>query len=211
MLTHQMPESPYLTATIEYAVRPQDMAFMLMGANHHRQLEQSAKILDFVQAELPIYDTDINSIIDLLEPDELQPGKHKLIDYKCVGCYSLGKMLCAQPEYSGYDWQLNHYKLQAEHLGYSISRLLIQYIARDYSGKANGYSLYDKMGLINIPIYDSMLVKTYFDRRLAALSLALETHTMPEPCSQAERWGGIRCKYYCNVSAYCPDYKAANG
>ncbi len=192
----------FLELTNEYAITPKDRAFMVAGTEHHSRLEAVARKIEGVKCELPIPDYEITSTLDNLEPDEQFPGSYKLIDYKLVGAYSVAKML--DGDFSNYDWQINHYRIQAERYGLPVSRMFIQYTARDLTGKQAAIfadKFTDQIALIPIPKYADDIVLDKFDRQREALEMALCNKVLPEICD--DRWGERRCKDYCDCSPYC--------
>lgn len=207
----------YLEIVKDYVVRPDDMAFMLYGTLHHRRLE----IVNRKLAGLSEYKItqEISGTIDRLEPDELQLGFYKLLDYKLVGAYSIAKALGIDSKGNGVDpdmfeWelQLNKYRMLVEadpELSplFPISRLLIQATVRD-SGlrQIQSLGLPCRMPLIPVRKLDDDLVAEYFLTKDYALHKALETKTLPEMCDFQGRWGGRRChKQYCFVHCFCPE------
>jgi hypothetical protein len=192
----------YLELTTEYAIVPKDRAFMLAGTEHHARIEAVARTIEGVKCELSIPDFEISSTLDNLEPDEKYHGQFKLVDYKLIGSYAVVKML--QGDYSNYDWQLNHYRTQAERLGLKISRLFIQYTARDFTGKTAAMmkdKFTDCMALIEVPKYPDNEVSGLFERKREALQCALSAGKEPDLCD--DRWGETKCKKYCDVSINC--------
>lgn len=193
----------FLEITSDYFIEPSEQAWMISGREHHARLQEVADKLKDVKAELPVRDWEITSVIDNLEPDELNQGSFKLVDFKFVGAFSIVKLL--RGDYSGYDWQVNHYKTQLTRLNIPISRLFIQYTARDLTGKtaAEFKDIFTKkMGLIPIPIYPESEVLEYFDIRRERLQMALAKNELPPICE--DRWtNDNRCKSFCSVSANC--------
>jgi len=192
----------FLEITCDYAVTPKERAFMLAGTDHHSRLQAVADKLKEVKAELPIHDFEVTSTLDNLEPDEKNAGFYKLIDYKLIGSYAVAKLLIG--DYSGYDWQLNHYRVQAERFGLPVSRMFLQYTARDFTGKTAAMfkdKFTDAMALIPIPKYDDKEVMEYFDVRREALEMALAHNETPPICN--DRWGENKCKKYCSVANQC--------
>ncbi len=204
-LLNQPTRIAYLQLTFDYAVNPKKMAFMLGGTEHHRRLQTVSETLNQLKVEFPIDDLEISSCIDLLEPDELHDGQLKLVDYKWVGTYTVYKMLLPNPDYSGYDMQLNHYKTQLERATpLRVSRLQIQYTARDHGTRlAKEYGIEDAIGLIDIPIYPTKEVLDYFDIQRERLEMAMAHNMLPEFCDNT--WNGRRCREYCSVFSGCPE------
>jgi len=192
----------YLSIVNDYSIHPQDRAFMLLGTRHHQHLDIVAKKLEELKSELYMKG-DINSILDLLEP--INGGNDwEMIDYKCVGCYSVAKMLDKKPDFSGYDIQLNDYRIKAQKLGFNIKKLSIQYTARDFGVTTTAkYKITEPMGKVSVPfIPDDEIIEYFFDKD-TALRHSLEFNILPPPCTHKETWGGRKCQKYCDVSIFC--------
>lgn len=208
----------FLQITKNYAVNPDDMAFMMYGTLHHKRLEIINKKLEGLAEKYVV--GDISGTLDRLEPDELKEGYYKLIDYKLVGAYSIAKALglkmkngdTAEPDMTEWELQTNKYRILIENDPelsklFPISRLVIQATVRD-SGlrQISSLGLPCRMPMIPVNRLDDDFVNEYFISKDFALHKALETNTMPEMCGYQERWGGRRCnKSYCFVHAFCPE------
>ena len=205
----------WLEIVKDYAVNPDDMAFMMYGTLHHRRLETiNRKLEGLTEQKLS---SDISGTLDRLEPDELNSGSYKLIDYKLVGAYSVARALGinnkqeVDPDMLNWELQLNKYRLLLEADPilsplFPISRLLIQATIRDSGLKQmNTLGLPRRMPIIPVSKLDDDFVMEYFLTKDYLLHKALETGTMPEMCDFKGRWGGRRCKSYCFVSAFCPE------
>jgi len=79
----------YLKATTEYTINPKDRAYALLGTEHHAQLAQfqGSWLSEKKQG------TVITGTPDIIEPDELVPGKYILTDYKTYGSFRVQKCL----------------------------------------------------------------------------------------------------------------------
>jgi len=198
----------YLEIVKDYAENPLDSAFKLLGMRHHHQLDVIAKKLDML-SEKPV-GSGITGILDLLEPDELEPECYKLIDYKTSGSYAVAKALGRKngnPDITEWELQLNNYRLEVEKLGFPISRMFIQACVRDggtFSARNNRVP--EKLLLIPIKKIDDNFIKTYFYNKAKALLDALESKTLPPMCEWDERWGNRRCfGGFCPVVEFCPE------
>lgn len=202
----------YLMITKDYAIDPFEQAFALLGTRHHGRLEQVAKKIEGLKSELKL-DGEVSGILDLLEP--LDGDKYRLIDYKTFGSYAVAKQLNLK-ENSEYDrhkleLQMNNYRLMAQGMGFDVAELKCQITVRDggtYSAKQNGID--KKLYLLDVKILEDDYVQSYFTDKAMKLITALDKNEMPELCDYQERWGGRRCKGYCNVSDYCPEGRAVN-
>lgn len=204
----------YLKIKCDYAIDPLDSAFKLLGTRHHQKLDYAAKILG-LQSEKPM-DYEIKSILDLLEPDELNEGSFILYDYKCWGSYSVAKALGLKSDDGEADMrdtelQLNDYRWKIESLGLKISRIKVQSVVRDggtWYAKKQG--VVNKFEMIPVKRMDDLEVFYYFFDKDKALKDAIATNTLPPMCSFDERWGGNRCKKACEVMEFCPEGRAVN-
>lgn len=205
----------YLEIVKDYAVNPDDMAFMLYGTLHHRRLEIINKKLEGLSEHK--LKGDINGTLDRLEPDELKGNHYKLIDYKLVGAYSIAKALGlqngdAEPDMIEWELQLNKYRLLLEENDelsgmFPINRLIIQATVRD-SGlrQIKSLGIPKRMPMIPVRKLPDDYVAEYFLHKDYALHKALETNAMPEMCDYHGRWNGRRCqKQYCFVHYFCPE------
>ena len=189
----------YLQMTKDYAVNPKQRGFMLLGTRHHERLDEVAKKVEGLKSEMQL-GGEVSGILDLLEP---RGDGWALIDYKTVGVYAIKKMLNNDWD-SGYDLQLNNYRIKATALGFPVTSLYIQYTARDGGTKTYKDSgISEQIGLITVPILPDDTVIEYFWGKDKALRTALETNTMPPICDSKERWGGRRCGEYCDVAKWC--------
>ncbi len=70
----------YLKITKDYTIAPKSRAFALLGTRHHRRLEVVAKKIEGNESELKLNSPEVSGILDLLEPDQNQPGSFKTGD-----------------------------------------------------------------------------------------------------------------------------------
>jgi len=205
----------FLEITKDYAVNPDDMAFMMYGTLHHRRLEVINKRLEGLSEQK--INHDISGTLDRLEPDELQEGYYKLLDYKLVGAYSVARALGIQngkevdPDMIDWELQANKYCLMVEadpELSklFLISRLMIQACIRDSGLKQiKILGLPKRMPLIPVKRLPADYVNEYFLTKDYALHKALESEEMPEWCGYEGSWNSRRCKGYCQVYRFCPE------
>ena len=102
--------------------------------------------------------------------------------------------------------QMNAYRVMSEQeYGWHITSLQVQCTVRD-----GGLAVAVKRGvkeniyLIPVSMLPDAVVLAYFHLKSDALEVALGTNRREEPCSNTERWGGTRCRSYCEVAVYCP-------
>jgi len=201
----------YLKITKDYAIAPKSRAFALLGTRHHNRLEEVAKKIENVEAELQLKSLEITGILDLLEPDPQQEGYFILFDYKTWGSYSLALHLGLK-ENGEYEkrqarLQLNNYRVLVADLDFKISQMKIQCTVRDgHTKSAYWNGIEDTIVVLSVDFLPDDEVKEYFGRKREALLTALDTDTMPGLCDYEERWKGRRCKGdLCPVHPYCPE------
>ena len=168
------------------------------------------------------------------QPDLVDLNHHILYDMKFVSSYSLAMMLGmksegywheftrgkrkgqkdwrfhyvkgGEPDYHGYDWQTNMYRLLLKESGIQIDRIILQVTAKESDSALQKLGLDRRSYMIEIPIYDDDVVYKKFYDSYDRLKTALDTKTMPPKCE--ETWNNdIRCKRYCSVKKSCPYYK----
>lgn len=203
----------YLKLTKPYSIAPQDNAYAFLGIGTHSILERAAQNLNEVKAELQLKNGAISGITDEIEPDELNIGKYKLTDYKTWGSWAVAGFLNDPDNRQRHELelQLNNYRILAEGLGYSISRLQVLFIVRDGGIQAaikNNVTF--KMALYPVNILDNDYVLDFFFRKSQALKESIKNNTLPPLCEYNERWQGKRCKGFCDVFIYCPEGAAIN-
>lgn len=86
------PRYIYLKETIDYAEKPEDMAFASTGIHTHDRLAQE-KLTKAVLSEERLTDEQMTGIVDELEEDEDAPGFYVLTDYKTWGSFMVAKAL----------------------------------------------------------------------------------------------------------------------
>lgn len=97
----------YLELMYDYAIKPEDRAFAILGTRAHERLDVISKKLNVLSEEkLP---GDVTGILDCLEPDETKEGFYILWDNKTWGSYkiqmSLGLVATKVPDPSGEVYQ----------------------------------------------------------------------------------------------------------
>jgi len=101
--------------------------------------------------------------------------------------------------------QLNHYRLLLQKRGYTISGMQLQITVRDGGLQvARERGVTAPIYLVPIPKLDDDTLEQFFAQKHKALLKAVETNTMPEPCTESESWNHRRCKDYCEVAKFCP-------
>ena len=103
------------------------------------------------------------------------------------------------------EWQLNDYRLHFEERGFPVDRLQIEAIVRDGETQAaRTRGVLEPMYLIPVRTLPDDMVRAYFTNKREALLSALESGRLPPECTDDECWDGRRCRYYCDVWAFCP-------
>jgi hypothetical protein len=211
----------YLEITCDYTVDPFDRAFALLGTRHHSKLEAVAKRLELISEEY-LKGELTTGILDLLEQTPIE-GVFDLWDYKTWGSYSITKSLGieqvkdknmpttfrANPDKVDMldtELQLNNYRLMLEdkNIGFKIRNMYVQATVRDggtYIATNRGVD--KKIYKIPVKRLEDDYVREYFKTKSTALLTALETKTMPLPCSNKENWYFRKCKEFCPVSEFC--------
>ncbi len=204
----------YLMLTCDYAIKPFDQAFALLGTKVHKRLEDVARNIKGLIAEKHV-PADISGQIDLLEPDDLNEGFYKLVDRKCYGSYSVKKHLGT--DHSGaYDrWilgmQLSYYAILARSVGIPVKRLMVEVIVRDggtFTAKNNGVT--EKIMMVPVQELPEDDVLSYFAEQDKLLKGYLEHKEIPPLCTNEQSWNFRRCKGFCNSMEFCPEGRRIN-
>ena len=105
------------------------------------------------------------------------------------------------------DWaiQLNYYRILLEQRGFTVDRMEIQAMCRDYSLKvASERNITKPVYIIHINKISDHWVKLYMETKAKRLKDALEKGYLPKLCSTKERWQDRKCRDYCAVAENCP-------
>jgi len=221
----------FLRITNDYAISPDDRAFMLHGTKGHKSLEIDDEY-SFLEEKFNDAETEITGIADVLE---MENGKSILVDHKTSGSFKVAKALgfYVEDEPTGevyksgkrkgeqktrkimkrddskidrWEWelQLNKYRLEYEKRGFKPDELKIQCVVRDgntYMARSRG--VFRNIYYFNIRILPDKEVITYFERKKAALEKALKQGYWKDTCTKEENWDGLKCESYCEVSEFC--------
>ena len=226
--------SAFLQLTTQYAISPDDRAFMVHGTRAHQVLQDfgddEGSILEGV---LDGDDVKETGIFDLLETEG---DKSILVDYKTSGSYkvaaALGMVVVDEDTGEVYksgkrkgepktrkvltqndaaidrrDWelQLNKYRIEIEKRGHRVDEMRVQCVVRDgNTWMARSRGVVRNLYYFDVTRLSDAEVLAYFKRKREALSKALETGHWSDPCNEHENWGGIRCTRYCEVAEHCP-------
>ena len=105
------------------------------------------------------------------------------------------------------DWaiQLNYYRILLEQRGFTVDRMEIQAMCRDYSLKvASERNITKPVYIIHINKISDYWVKLYMETKAKRLKYALAKGYLPKLCSSKERWQDRKCRDYCAVAENCP-------
>ena len=221
----------WLQITRDYAVSPDDRAFMILGSRGHAKLEGSDD--EFSTLEGYLDGPDVTGHYDVLEHEG---GKAVLVDYKTSGSFkvalALGFHVVDEPTGEVYksgkrkgqpktrkilhrdddfmerrDWelQLNMYRIQLERRGIHIDEMRVMCIVRDgNTWIARSRGVFRNIYYFRIARLDDAEVLAYFKRKRLALFTAIEEDKCDLVCNAHENWQGIRCTRYCEVAEHCP-------
>jgi len=218
----------YLKIKHDYAISPDDRAFMVHGTKGHANLEAEQDEYSFLEEHLG---ADITGIADVLE---IENGRSILVDYKTSGSYKVAKALGfyvdEEPTGEVYksgprkgqektrkilkrsndkidrrDWelQLNKYRLEFEKAGMSVDEMRIQCVVRDggtYIARSRG--IFRKIYYFKINYIDDNYISNYFKEKKQCLEAAIKTG-WSRSCDRMENWDGLKCQSYCEVAEFC--------
>lgn len=222
----------YLKVAHNYAVDPRAMIFASLGLAHHAELDEIATEMGLPSENmLKFFNPGIlQGRADYLEEDteQLDPTQisYILIDYKTWGSYPVAKALGIKRSKVAGKWmtlqvpadnkdaelQLNAYRIELEKKGVKISKMKIQATVRDGSTQISRQRGIEHTAyMIPIRRWDDALIESYFNIKGQMLVGALTGKIPPEMCSEEERWGDTKCKFYCEVSEFCNHGKVVNG
>lgn len=223
----------FLKLTHDYAVSPDQRAFMINGTKAHAVLERSDDELSFLEEKFDGEGTLETGISDVFE---IELGKSILADYKTSGSFKVAKALGfyvdtentgevfktgprkGQPktrqvlkrddkEIDRWEWelQLNKYRIELEKRGFPVNELKIQCVVRDGNTYiARSRGVFRNVYYFNINILPNKEVLDYFEGKRNALFEALKLGEWKTPCSAKENWDGVKCASYCEVADFCP-------
>ncbi len=222
----------FLKLTKDYAISPDDRAFMIHGTKGHHALEAATDEYSFLEERFSGEETDITGIADVLE---IENGRAVLVDYKTSGSFKVAKALgfYVDEEPTGEVWksgkkkgepktrkvlkrddsridrwewelQLNKYRMEYARRGFPPDELKIQCTVRDGNTYiARSRGVFRNVYYFNIPILPDAQVEEYFCTKKNALLKALKQGYWNEVCTAQENWDGLKCQHYCEVAEYC--------
>jgi hypothetical protein len=223
----------FLRLKKEYAISPDQRAFMIHGTIGHGKLEDAGAGDDLSELELKFQEGDVSGISDGIETEL---AKRILYDTKTSGSYKVAKALGFYVEEeetdevykSGkrkgehktikvlkrsdekmdrweWEYQVNFYRMLYEKLtGEKIDELKIQCIVRDGNTYiARSRGVFRNIYYFKFNIMPDKEVTAYFDKKKADLMHALERNYWKEACNAKENWDGLKCQSYCEVAEFC--------
>jgi hypothetical protein len=88
--------------------------------------------------------------------------------------------------------------------GRTVDQLRICFIARDGGTRAaQSYGVDRRLYYPRVQILEEADVWQMIHDRAAVMKAAIETETMPAPCTPVQAWDGRKCDGYCPVAKYC--------
>jgi hypothetical protein len=223
----------FLRLTKDYAISPDQRAFMIHGTVGHGKLENAGGGDELSELELKFTEGDISGISDGIETEN---NKSILYDTKTSGSFKVAKALgfhvvqetTGEVYKSGkrkgepkminvlkrdddmvdrYEWELqtNKYRMEYEKLtGKKIDELRIQCIVRDgNTWIARSRGVFRNVYYFKLTILPDAVVAEYFEKKKQALFRALQQGYWSEPCTAEENWDGLKCQSYCEVAEFC--------
>lgn len=223
----------FLRLTTDYAVSPDDRAFMIHGTRAHGNIASYDDDYSLIEERLEGKDTQVTGIFDVFEVED---GKSTLVDYKTSGSYKVAKALgfYMDIEETGgvyksgkrkgekktrkilkrddsmidrWEWelQLNKYRIELERRGFHVDQMRIQCIVRDgNTWIAKSRGVFRNIYYFRIARLEDEKVSRYFEHKRKALEQALRQGYWNKVCTARENWDGIRCTHYCEVAEFCP-------
>lgn len=219
----------YLEITNEYAASPDSFAFAFIGTKAHARLERNEAMNHLMEERLEedgisgmfdlygeedgvrtLFDYKVSGsykvakAIGLKEVEEEVPGEVFRSGPRKGKNRTVKRIVQGEPDLGDWGLQLNHYRQLLESKGFPVDRMVLQAIVRDggtYLAKKRG--LARNIYLIDVPRLDDNAVTAYFAGKRDALKAALETDTIPPPCSEEERWQDRKCAEFCRVAEFC--------
>ena len=221
----------FLKRTTDYVVDPIKQLYALHGTAVHTINENHVD--ETMLSEQRLFDNITSGKFDLF--GKILDKENTLGDYKITSSYKLMKALGyykvdvptgevyktgtkkGQPKIRKewrtdgvkhlLDWaiQLNYYRILLEERGYTVNRMEIQAMCRDFNLRmAVERNITSPIYLIHINKISDHWVKLYMRTKAARLQKALKTGKTFHICSSKERWQDRKCKDYCAVAENCP-------
>lgn len=212
-----------------YSLDPMKELFRVLGSKSHAFLEE---FIDNELSEERLRDEICSGQFDFYDPEEQALfddktwGSYKVaqalgyrsesVDVPTGEFYKTGEkkgqpktkkqtnIVLGEPNMPETEIQLNDYRIKLEAAGFPVKKMFVEAIIRDggsFTAKNRGIDMNGK--LIPVRKLPDEDVKAYLKVKRDDLLWALDTETMPEPCTEEERWNGTKCKSYCRVARFC--------
>ena len=222
----------YLKKTMDYAVDPQESLYALHGSAVHRINEDhtDGNILSEVRLKDRITSGQFDLYGQIMDETTGVLGDIKVTSsYKITKALGMYKVDVPTNEVykSGlkkglpktrkewrhdgnkglFEWslQLNYYRILLERTGFTVNRIVIQALCRDYSLRiATERGVTKPLYLIPIPFISDQWVERYMNYKAKVLEEAFETQKLPPVCRPRERWYDRKCLKYCSAKEHCP-------
>lgn len=221
----------YLKLTKEYAIDPQGSAFAIFGTGCHAFLEgylENEKMIVEKRLTDPtgtytgqfdcydgkrkiLYDVKTYGSFKTAHAMGLEKHKEPILDENGVQKkYRNGKKMFRTYYTRGHRdvhdvaIQLNAYRMMVENMGYPVEDMQVEIFTRDagtFSARDRGVNT--NMQLIRINKISDKWIQRYMLTKAKRLTDALESDTLPPPCSYRETWGGRKCESFCAVWEFC--------
>lgn len=217
----------YLKIRHEYGEAPCDRAFALAGTQHHLKYQQveipnalyeewmedeeGTGMLDYYDSEMfELYDFKliggykVNRVLGKISEDVVIPGEFFRSGPRKGQPRTQKVWGMCEPDHFEYRMQLSRYGWMLRDAGFRVDRVFLQATVRDWTKQTSKqYGLDRKIYLIEIPMFERDMVVNFYRGKRDALLKALETNTVPEKCSDEERWNDRRCIEYCPIWNHC--------
>lgn len=224
----------FLELTKEYSLTPDAELFRVLGSKAHAYLEEftdneltEERLHDEISSgQFDFYDPEEQGLYDTKtwgsfkvaralgyrsESKEVPTGEYyKTGEKKGQPKYKkVTTIVQGEPDMRDTELQLNDYRMKLEAIGFPVKRMYVEAIIRDggtYMAKNRGIERNGE--LIPVKILPDEEVRQYMKSKRDALLHALETGTMPPPCTDEERWAdkegpGRKCLGFCRVARFC--------
>ena len=221
----------YLKVVHDYAVDPRSMIFASLGQAHHAELDEIASEMGLPSEDmLKFFNPGIlQGRADYLEEDIDQPDptqiSYILVDYKTWGSFKVAKALGIKRNKVAGKWmtlsvpaddkdtelQLNAYRIALESKGIKITKMRIQATVRDGSTQISRQrGIEHPAYMIPVRRWEDSFIESYFNIKGQMLVGALNGQIPPTMCTDEERWGDTKCKFYCEVAEFCEHGKTVS-
>ena len=171
-----------------------DVIYRLLGSGIHEVLEKAYQGTEAVLEERLFATIDssvISGAVDLRE-------KGKIMDYKVTATYKI-----IRGDHEEWEQQLNIYDWLAWKNDHLVNELEIIAILRDWKKSQRFKANYPDQGVVTVPFtqWDHDKQEEFIREKIAE-----HQEDPPRYCTSEETWSSIRCRDWCNVSSFCPQW-----